>query len=166
MKRLKIIVTGIVVISILGLVGIAFAHGGYRGGHMGYGNHMGNGYHMGYGRHMGDRSHMGYDRYDRDSALTDEQYDTLEKMQDEFYAATNSLKDDIYQKRFELNRELDQQNQDTNKARSLQKELSGLEAQFDQKRLDYELELKKIAPESRRGFAGRNYGRGRGEMCW
>jgi zinc resistance-associated protein len=148
MKRSKIIITGIVVISILGLVGLAFAHGGYRGDH------------------MGDRSHMGYDRYDRGSALTDGQYDTLDKMQGEFYAATNSLRDDIYQKRFELNRELDQENPDINKVRSFQKELSGLEARFDQKRLDFELELKKIIPESRRGFAGRNYGRGRGERCW
>jgi len=151
------IITGLTVVAVLGFSGFAFAHGGndYGSYHMGDGHRMGmgNGYHMGYGSHMA----QGYrGRY---SALTDEQIENLENARKDFFNATNDLRDNIYQKQLELRGELAKQDPDINKVKNIQKELSGFEAQFDQKRLEHELETHKIFPGSNRGFAGRGFGR-------
>jgi zinc resistance-associated protein len=65
---------------------------------------------------------------------------------------------------------------DRSEVMSLQKEISGLKAQLQEKNLDYALEVKKIAPDSttRRGGYGPGrmrggYGKGQGRgpgYCW
>ncbi len=161
MKQYKTTLAGVAVIAVLGFVGFAFAHGGsgYGGNQMGYGNHMGG---MGYG------PHMGYGDSNRYAGLTDEQAAEIEKARESFLSTTNELRNNIYQKGLELRSELSKQDLDTDKLKAIQKELSELEGSFDQKRLDYELEVSKVAPEARRGYGGRmmGMGPGYGGNCW
>ena len=151
------IIAGLTVVAILGFTGFAFAHRGndYGSSHMGDGHHMGmeNGYHMGYGSHMVQGNNGRY------SGLADEQIKNLENAREGFFNATNDLRDNIYQKQLELRSELAKQDPAINQVRNIQKELSGLEAKFDQKQLEHELETNKIVPGSNRGFAGRGFGR-------
>ena len=139
----------------------------------GYGSQMmGPGYGMGpgmmnYGPGMG-RGFRG-DGYPGD--LKDEDIKKLDEQRNAFFEATKNLRNDIYEKRFELRSELVKQSPDSQKAGKLQKEISELKTQFDQKRIDHMIEMKKINPNVGRGFAGRGPGgygagfRGAG-ACW
>jgi Spy/CpxP family protein refolding chaperone len=146
----------------VGAAGLAFAHGGFGGygygGHMmgpGYGSHM-----MGYGHHMG----WGWDR--EGSGLTQEQADRLEAARESFYRETRDLRNQIYDRSAQIRQEFSKEPPDRNRIQDLQKEISKLESELDQKRLDYQLKTRDIAPESEGGFAGRgNYGPGAG-YCW
>jgi len=152
----------------LGAAGLAFAHGGFGG--YGYGGHMmGPGY--GYGHMMGPGMmgyghHMGWGR-DRESAgLTQEQADRLEAARESFYRETRDLRNQIYDRSEQIHREFSKENPDRSRVQDLQKELSQLESELAQKRLDYQLKTRDIAPESEGDFAGRgNYGPGAG-YCW
>ena len=97
--------------------------------------------------------------FGRYSGLTDEQIKNIENAREGFFNATNDLRDNIYQKQLELRSELAKQDPAINQVKNIQKELSGLEAKFDQKRLEYELETNKSVPGSNRGFTGRGFGR-------
>jgi hypothetical protein len=164
MTNSKKIIAGLTLFAILGFSGFAFAHGGngYGSSNMGYGRHMGmeTGNHMGYGYNMmpGD-----YGRY---SSLTDGQVKRLESARKDFFNATNDLREKMYQKRLELRSELAKQDTDINKVKNIQKELSGIEAKFDQKQLEHELETNEIVPGSNRGFADRGFGSRAGNNCW
>jgi len=89
--------------------------------------------------------------------LTEEQRTQLEQLDRKFYDETANLRNEIWTKSAELNTLLDSSNPDSEKVRALQKELSNLQAKLDEKRLNYELEARKIRPEPR---FGRGYGRG------
>jgi zinc resistance-associated protein len=146
--------------AMLGAAPFAFAHGGYGGpgygGHMmgpGYGGHM-----MGYGGHMGwwgDRD---------DGGLNQEQAEKLQTARESFYRENRELRDSIYDKSAEIRSELSKQNPDRGRLNELQKELSQLESRFDQKRLDYQLEVRKILPQTD-GEYSEGYGPG-GGWCW
>jgi Spy/CpxP family protein refolding chaperone len=95
-----------------------------------------------------------------------------------FQQATDGLRREIYQKELALRSELAQETPDPQKAAEMQKAISGLEAQFDQKRLEHVLEMRKINPNGRgwmmgggRGSGGRGMegcpggGRGHGPRC-
>ncbi len=74
---------------------------------------------------------------------------TLDAMQNErtaFFNATADLRNDIYRKNLELQAELSAKQPDTNKIKTLQKEISNLQTDLAQKSVDYELNMKKIAP--------------------
>ena len=172
MKKITSIV-GITLLSALLIVPAAvWAHGwGWGGGHM-----MGN-----WGRGPGY-----YDRDDRGyaSTLTKEQQEQLADLDRKFYDETINLRDQLWSKSAELNSLLSETNPDTSKVGQLQKEVSDLRAQFDQKATTYELEARKIAPETRfgggygygpmmggynhmRGGYSRGYGMGYGPgPCW
>jgi len=161
----KILIIGIAIVAIIGFVGFASAHDGYgnRGwfGHMGYG--MGYGPHMGYGY----GPHMGYYDTGRYTGLTDNQVEKIDKARDEFYKSTEKTREAISQTRIELRTELAKDNPNTKKLKTLQRELSKLEADLDQRSLEYEVEVNKIAPNTGGGFAGRDFGYGhRGGYCW
>jgi len=180
MNRSKIAAAGIAVLAIVSLSGLAFAHGGFGGGgyymgmgggHMmgyeGYGNHLGDGPMMGYegyDNHMGDGYgyRMGYGYYGRNQGLSDEQIEKLSRAREAFFNASSEIRDEIYQKRLDINRELSKEHPNADKLRVIQKDLSGLESELDQKRLAHELEIKKILPESGSGYSGQGYGRGFG----
>jgi zinc resistance-associated protein len=96
--------------------------------------------------------------------LTDEQEKQLDELNHKFFDETASLRNDIWQKTNELNALLDSPNPDVEKSKSLQKELSDLRAKMADKRLSYDLEARKIAPDTRYGQRG-GYGYGR-PMGW
>lgn len=154
---------------------IAFAGGGYRGGD-GYGGHMmgyGSGYGMGPGM-MGNGYGMGpgmmgygpgYDNNGRGYGdnLSAEQRTKLDAAQEKFFAETHDLRNKIEDQRDALQEELSKDNPDAAKVGNLQKELSTLQAEFDQKAVQHQIEVRKVLPEN---FSGRGYGQGYGSNCW
>lgn len=162
MKAPMKILAAISSIALIGLAGIAFAHGGWGGGYSGDGHMMGGGD----GHMMGPGGHMGYGYGRGEAGITDAQREELAASRDAFFKAAEGLREDVYHKRGELARELDRNNPDAGKVRELQKELSALKADFDRKRLAHRMELKKIAPELGRGFHGRGAGGNHGGYCW
>lgn len=138
----------IIVFASIALVGFAvnvFAYGGGmmgRGGGWGY---EGRGYH-----HQGGYG-PGYS-----GQLSEEEINQLEQARDKFFDETRALRDDIFDKKSELRDELAKDEPDAAKTSKLQKEISGLQGQFDQKRIDHMLKLKKINPNIGRGYGRRH----------
>ena len=168
MKNNKTTIGILAAASILAITAVAFAHGGYGRYMGGYDGHMmGPGYgggHMmmdddyGYGRHM-----RGYgDSY----GLSDEEAEKLDSARERFFDETRELRGKIDEKQIAMRNEMIKENPDQNKVITLQKELSGLQAEFDQKAINHRLEMRKLMPENyeHRGYARRD-SRGPG-YCW
>jgi zinc resistance-associated protein len=122
----------------------------------------------GYGPGMmgpGYGHHRGWWGDNDDSGITREQADKLETLRDSFYRETRNLRDGIYDRQLELRRELSKETPDRSRLQNLQKEISKLTSELDQKGLEYRLQTKKIAPEVGDNFAGGSYGPGAG-ACW
>ena len=79
--------------------------------------------------------------------LSDEDQKTLDKERQAFFDETQDLRQDMYQKRLELQSELAKKNPDAQKAAALQKDISKFTEEFDQKRLDFVIKMKKINPD-------------------
>jgi zinc resistance-associated protein len=100
--------------------------------------------------------------------LTESQRAELEKLEQNFFNDTAKLRDEIWNKSAELNTELNAADPDANKVRTLQREVSALKAKMSEQRVNFELEARKIAPNTRlgrgygRGYAGKGYGYGMG----
>ena len=88
--------------------------------------------------------------------LAEEQQSKLGGLDQKFFNETGSLRGEIWSKRAELDSLLNSQNPDGEKMKALQKEISTLQAQMSEKRLNYRLEARKVAPE---GYNGGNAGR-------
>jgi len=155
---------GLAAVLTLAIAAVAFAHGG-----SGYGSHMG-----GYGGHMMgpgyDGRMMGWDSddgphcrgYGARGNLSDEDAAKLENSREKFYADTRELRDRIQEKQIAFRKEMNKANPDKNKLGQLQKEISALHSDFDQKALAHRLEVRKLLPEN---YRGSGYGQGRG-YCW
>lgn len=161
----KIIVV-LAVVAILGIGSYAFAGWGGGYGHHGYGRHHSydsddnyHGYgHHGYGGGYGPGCDYGED-------LTQEEFEKLQAQQQAFDKDTQKLRQDMYQKRLALKSELAKENPDALKALEIQKEISDLRAEIDQKRVDHLIKARKIAPNAGRGMLkgfGPRGGGGRG----
>jgi zinc resistance-associated protein len=101
--------------------------------------------------------------------VTDSQRAELDKLQEQFVNDTAKLREEIWNKSSELDTLLDSASPDANKVKTLQKEISDLKGKMADKRVDFELEARKIAPNARfgRGYGrgdGQGYGRGYGMM--
>ena len=100
---------------------------------------------------------------------SDAEIDQLNEKRQAFFKETEVLRNDINAKELELRAELAKKNPDSKVAASLQKELSELEARFDEKRINHRIEMKKINPDldgSSMGYRmrrGGGYGSG---YCW
>lgn len=158
MKKLTTILAVALVVAAVAVPVFAWAHGWGRGHYMmgDWGSGPEYGYERGYG------------------SLTEEQRSKLEELDRKFYSETADLRNEIWTKSAELNTILNSPAPDLEKVKALQKELSNLRATMDEKRLDYQLEVRKINPELRpsRGY-GRGYGHhmrgfgpGMGFGCW
>ena len=180
MKNMKSSLGIIAVVLIVGIAALGFAYDGYGpgyGGHMmgygggygmmgyggGYGNNMGPGM-MGYGGGYGPGyGHMrGYYGPNGYGNLSQEDAAKLQQSQDQFFDQTRDLRNSIRDKQLALNDELQKTDPDRAKVADLQKQLSQLESQFDQKALDHQLELRKEFPQN---TYGGEYGYGRGGNC-
>lgn len=94
------------------------------------------------------------------SSLSPEQRTQLDSLNKKLYDETATLRNELWTKSGELGTFLNAPNPDAEKVRALQREISGLRAKLGEKRLDYELEARKIAPEGTyaQGY-GKRYGR-------
>ncbi len=149
------------VIAILAFGAYAFADWG-----MGYGHHRGWGH---YGQDMQHRGWGGQGYGHMMGDLSEEQISKLDKERNAFYKATEDLRQEIYRKELELRTELSRANPDAKKAASLQKNISKLEARLNQKQIDHMIAVKKINPNTGRGFmerGPRGYGSSYRGSCW
>lgn len=136
------------IVAVFAIAATSFA--GWGRGHRGYGMHGGWG--------QGPR---GYDAEGYQSDLSEEDIAKLDKERQAFFEATSDLKEELYQKELELRSELAKPEPDAKKAAGIQKQISNLESQLDQKRLDHRIKMRKDFPQS--GYRGDGYGpRGRG----
>ena len=143
---------GIFILAIVVTMGlVAPAYAGWSGG--GYG-HMGGGWH-----HRGWGG-PGYGGFYQD--LTDEQRQAMEQERRAFFKDTDQLRQNLYAKELELKSELAKETTDPKKASDIQSDISKLEAELNQKRLDHAIKMKKINPNAGRGYM--MGGRGRGGM--
>ena len=135
---------------------IAFAHGPYGAKrHMGgYDGHM-----MGYGPGWGWQ--RGFE------GLSEKEANEIEVAREQFYNDTKELRGKIDEKVIGLRNEMAKDNPDGGKVAELQKALSDLKADFDQKAVAHQLKMRKILPKSAHGRGyGRGGGRGYGGHCW
>jgi zinc resistance-associated protein len=141
---------------------------------------------MDWGPHMGSwggNHMMGYwgngPNYGRDAGnLTADQQSKLAALDRKFYEETRELRDQIWTKSGELDATLNSTTPDLEKAKALQKEISELRATLDDKRFNYELEVRKIIPDQQYGYGyghmmgnygygmGYGMGYGHGGYCW
>jgi Spy/CpxP family protein refolding chaperone len=144
MKRLTGIV-GITLLSALLFVPAAvWAHGwGYGGGHM-----MGN---WGAGPGYYGRYNNGY------TTMSSKQQEQLADLNQKFFNETRPLREKLWSKSTELNALLSETNLDTGKIDKVQKEISDLRAKLDEKAVNHQIEVRKIAPDT---WFGNRYGYG------
>ena len=95
--------------------------------------------------------------------LTDDQIKQMETERNAFQTATQGIRQQLNEKRLALQTELAKQTPDAATAAALQKDISDLQAQFDQKRLTHILEMKKIDPNFTEG-KGMGAGMGPGRV--
>jgi len=154
MKRIASkIVTVLTVLTIMGFGAYAFAGGG-----MGYGRH-----HAGWDHHGSEWQDGGYGYMMGN--LSDEEIQKMDEQRETFFKSTEDLRQNIYQKGLALESEFAKKNPDAKNAAKLQKEISDLRAQIDQKRIAHMIEMKKINPGLGSGYMGpgmMGYGYGRG----
>jgi len=156
MRTLRNLIITIASVSLIGLGVNAFAHSGGMGWGGG-GHHGGMHYQGGYG--------AGYD-----DQLSKEEYKQFEQKREAFFKETQDIRASLFEKERELQGELAKTEPDAAKASQLQKEISDLQSQFDQKRIDHMVEMKKLNPKVGRGFMSRGPMRGNGSYgsgnCW
>ena len=139
----------IILVAIVGIVGFAatsFAGWGRGGG--GYCRGQGGGGGQRWSGPAGDQNN-----------LSDEEIDKLNQQRQAFFEDTRTARENLYQKELELRSEMAKKDPDAKKAVSLQKGISELESQLNQKRVEQRIKMQKENPEI---FAGRGYGQGRG----
>jgi zinc resistance-associated protein len=163
MKRNMKSIIIMTVLAVLGISTFALADWGRGyGGHMGM---MGPGM-MGPGM-MGQGWQQGGGYYGNLSA---DEIAKLEQQRAQFFAATEDTRQQLYEKNLALQSELAKENPDTTKASKLQNEISKLQSELDQKRLEYDIQARKSAPNYNRGYRGgygsmMGYGPGGGGYC-
>jgi zinc resistance-associated protein len=139
----------IVSIAVIGLGINAFADGG-----MGWGR--------GWNHHRGGMYYQGcYGNGDTDE-LSPEAYKQLEEKRDAFFNETKDIRRNLFEKERALQSELAKDEPDAALASRLQNEISELQSQFDQKRIQYMVEMRKLNPDAGRGYMGGGFGRGYG----
>ena len=157
MRNLKTVIIAVASVALIGFAINVFAHGG-----MGWGG--------GWGHHGPGWHHRGGYGPDYDDQLSKEDQKQFEQQREAFLKDTQDLRANLFDKERELQNELAKDDPDADKASNLQKEISELQAQLDQKRIDHMVEMRKSNPNMSRGFMRggpmMGYGpRGSG-YCW
>jgi Spy/CpxP family protein refolding chaperone len=161
MKRLTMILGVAVLVGAMATPVFAWDPGG------GWGHHM-----MGYWE--GNPGYVG--SYEN---LGPEQRNQFDALNQKFYDETGNLRNQLWSKTSELDSILNRTHPDGEKAKMLQKEIGELQAKLDDKRLTYQLEVRKIVPQEQQGEAytgeygdpmggyGSGFGMGYGPgACW
>lgn len=126
----------------------------------------GRGYYGSGGPGWQSRGGAGYDcpYYDR-SDVNEEDWKKMDQEREAFFKDTEALRQKIYEKEMALRSELAKSAPDAANAAKIQKELSDLQGQFDQKQLDHMIKMREVNPNAGRGQMmgrGRGYGMGYG----
>lgn len=157
MRSLVTIIITIAAVAVIGFAVHAFAHGG-----MGWGGGMG---HRGMGMHYQGDYGPGYD-----DQMSKEQYQQFEQKRETFFKDTRELRADLYEKERSLQNELAKDEPDAAKASGMQKDISRLQSQLDQKRIDHMIEMRKLNPNAGSGYMHNGpmmgYGPRGGGYCW
>ena len=150
---------------------VAFAHGGWAGDDCCCGRHMGCAMmgpggqsqmmkpghgDAGMGPGQGHGCRGGY------AGLSDGDRAKIDTAREKFFDDTRSLRRDMDDQAYALHKEMNSDNPDSGKVAQLQKQLSKLEAEFDQKKVQHQLEMRKLWPEK---FKDHAWGRGWGNRC-
>jgi len=93
----------------------------------------------------------------------------LDQEREAFLEATEGMRREINEKELALRSELAKESPDAKKAADLQKEISEIESQIDQQRVEHMIKMRKTSPNPRMGFMGRGsmgYGSNYGGGCW
>ncbi|MGD8344757.1 MAG: periplasmic heavy metal sensor [Desulfobacterales bacterium] len=143
-SRILMVVAIVAVFAIAATSFAGWGRGGGRGGNC-----------WGQGQGYGPR---GYGGQGYQSSLSEEEMTKLNQERQAFLEATSDLREKLYQKELELRSELAKPEPDAKRAVGIQKEISGLESELDQKRLDHRIKMRKEFPQF--GFRGQGYGRG------
>jgi zinc resistance-associated protein len=148
MKRIMTVMASLLLVAALAVPAFSW---GPRGGGRDSRDNMRGGY---YGPGQYSR---GYE------ALTEEQRAKLADLDKKYFDETNKTRNDLIAKSAELDTVLGKADPDAAKAKELQNEISGLRSVLGEKRMEYQLEVRKIVPDAQygRGY-GRGYGAGRG----
>ena len=148
-RRTVTVIAVVTALAILGLGAYAFAGRGQGyGGCPGWGGRGGGLYQGG----SGGQGNLPND-------LSDEQLKAIETERLAFRKATEDLRNELFTKELELRSELANKDPDVKKASELQKEVSGLQARLDEKRIEHLIKMRKINPVMGQGY-GRGYGKG------
>jgi zinc resistance-associated protein len=167
-------ITVLTVVAIFGIAALALAGWGPGYGYMmGSGSWpRGNGYMMGpggWGPGMYQRGGYGYGQEGYYGNLSAEDMTKLDQQRAEYFKATENIRQKLYENELALRSELAKQNPDNGKAASLQSEISKLQGELDQKRLDYDIQARKATPNYNGGYGGygpmMGYGPGGGGYC-
>ena len=151
MKSIKTLTTALVITTIMAFGATAFAGWGMGSGYRGWGHH-------GPGQ-QGDRDGSGGWGND----LSDEEMEKLGAQRQAFLKDTEGLRQNLYSKELELKSEMVKPEPDQERASAVQKEISKLRAELDQKHIIHMIQMKKINPNvgSRHAEGGsRGFGRG------
>ena len=149
-SKAKAVIAGLAAVAVISMGGTAIAGKGYR-----QDGQRGGGY--------GQQYRDGGCRYaDRNPNLTPEQREQLDAERKAFFETTRKDRQDLRAKRLALRSEIAKSELDINAAKGLQKEISRLQADLDQKRLDHLVTVRRIDPEAGRGFFGEGRGWGKG----
>jgi Spy/CpxP family protein refolding chaperone len=147
-SKAKAVIAGLAAVAVLSMGGSALAGKGYRHDGQREGK---------YGQPYRD----GGCRYaDRNPDLTPEQREQLDAERKAFFNATRKARQDLRASRLALRAEIAKSELDINAAKDLQKEISRMQADLDQKRLDHLVKIREIDPDAGRGFFGKNRGKG------
>jgi len=142
-NSMKMTMMAVTMIAIMGFGGtaVAYRQGGSGKGCPGYGD-------KGYGM----------------SNLSEEDQARIGELRKAHMEATQSLRSQRNSKRFALKSELAKESPDLQSALKLQAELSDLNAQLGQKRIEHIIEMKKINPNAGKGLMmGQGYGKRHGK---
>jgi zinc resistance-associated protein len=152
------------IVAVLAIAVTSFA--GWGRGHMDYGYPMG----PGYGMHRGwGQGPMGYGSQGYQGYLSDDEIAKLDQERQAYFDATSDLRENLYQKELELRSELAKAEPDAKKAAGIQKEISNLENELDQKRIEHQIKMRKDFPRfgyRGDGYGPRGWGMGRGMMMY
>lgn len=148
-KKIGTLLAGLISVAIIAVGVNAFAGKGmgYRDGDQRY---------HGYGHQRGAGG-CGYANAD----LTPEQREQMDAERKAFFESTSEARQDLRVKQLELRTELAKRSPDAEKAAALQKEISALRSDLDQKRLSHIMTMRKINPHAGMGYCAGNPGMGR-----
>ncbi len=123
----------------------------------------GGGHHM-----MGGGPCSNMQGIDLNTTLTEEQKESLARLKKEFYDATADMRNEVANKKVDLRTLMRAPAPDKERVMALQKEIHRIKGKIAEKRMEYILETRKVAPESNLqagmgcGMGGRGMGHGFG----